>query len=672
MARPAGIHYLRPNHVERSPHRLLVVDTETAPISEAHPERQSLRLWCATLTRRHDCEPSKPRVERYRYHTADELADLIGTLARSDSALWVACHNLNFDLAVTELPVRLTARGWRITEAALTTDDPWFRASLGSRRVTVVDSWSYLPASVDQLGAILSCPKAKMPPYSAPDAEWWPYCERDVEIVTRGMIQLMDWWDAGGFGNWSLTGPATGWSSYRHRKPTPRVLVDPDPAAREFEAAAITGGRRYVQRVGKMPAGLYADLDMTTAHLTVMQAERLPCRRIRHFESMAVDDPHLTAAWLDVMAECELVTTSPRYPWRSPSGVFYPVGRFRTVLAGPELREAARRGELASIGPGYIYATSRHMQEWAGWIASILSPDSTETPPAVRLAAKSWSRAVPGKWDGHTSEVIERRPDARPGWLAEHGFIHTGHRKADFLLVGGERWTIARDLWSDDAFPAVLAWIQSYTRVALGRLIDTLGPAVLSANTDGAIVDVDAVPAGSTPYQPERTAATADRLRWLDWRMDELSDVTAPFTLRIKSAFGRLEILSPQHLVTGRVRHFAGVPARARRDRRGRFVFTSWPKLHVQIERPHGPTYATRQRTVRVDHVPPAGWLYVDGRVAPVRLDWPFAVIPGHWSGTGWLWDGRELAPAIYQHPLLRPLLATEPAQDGPRRAVAS
>ncbi len=668
MTRPAVIHYLRPNHVERSPHRLLVFDTETRPVNMQTPDTQTLRLWSAKLTRRHGHEPNKPRAERFHGHTPDDIADLITSLGRSDSALWVMAHNLNFDLAVTELPVRLADRGWRITDAALTTDDPWFRATKGSHRLTVTDSWSYLPAAVEHIGELLSMPKMRMPDYSAEDAQWWPYCDRDVDIVTAAITQLMDWWDDGHYGNWSLTGASTGFSSYRHMQPAPRVLIDPDPDARALEADAITGGRRFTNRVGKMPRGLYADLDIETAHLQVMRSFRLPFRRIKSFDSLAVDDVHLRTDWTDILASVTVEVSSPRYPLRTTHGVFYPVGRFTTTLAGPEIREAAKRGELRAIGHGWLYATSPHMRYWADWIAGLLDTSDDSTPPAVRLAAKSWSRSVPGKWDGHTSEVVHREPDLRPGWLVEHGWIHDGRRKADFLLVGGEQWTIARDLWSDDAFPAILAFIQSHTRVALGRLLDALGPAALSHNTDGAIVDVDAMPGSLTPFQPVPEAAPADRLRWLDAACVDLSAVIAPFRVRVKSACHNLTVISPQHVIMGRKRKLSGIPAGAKRDRRGRYVFRSWPKLHTQIAKTHGPQYTTRQRTVNLSNVPPAGWLWDDSTVTPVLMAGSTLVAFLRRPRPEAAESAAALAPPSRQHALLRPLLPPEPASE-PRRA---
>lgn len=664
MNRPAKVHWLRENHQERSPHRVLVVDTETSPLDPDQPERQVLRLWCARLERRRGVDPGKARLTDYAGTSADELAALIDGLARSDHALWLFTHNLNFDLAVTELPVRLVELGWRVTESALTTDSPWCRMAKGSRRLAIADTFSWLPTSLEKIGQLIGKRKLRLPDAADPEAAWLARCRRDVLITHLALAQVMDWWDAGHYGNWSITGPATGWSSYRHRRPAPKVLVDPDPEARELEARAISGGRRQANHIGRLPTGLYADLDLATAHLTVMAECRLPFRRVRSFDSLPLDDGHLRAVALDILAECEVETRVPRYPWNSGAGIFYPVGRFSTVLAGPELRDAARRGELRRIGHGYVYGMAPHMADWARWCASLLAIETPDIPPAVRLMAKHWTRSVPGKWAGHASEVVERVPDPRPGWHLEHGFLSDGRRPASFLLVGGERWTVVSDQWADDAFPAVLAWVQSYTRVAMGRIMDALGPAVVTGNTDGALVDVDRALTLDGLRAPRGGASPTRKLQALDAYCVGLDPELAPFMVRVKAAASSVTVISPQHLILDRKRRLSGIPQRAQTLGKGRYRFTQWPKLKVQLQRELPVGYTTQRRTVDLSAVPVAGWLWANGDVTPIELDGERIVplLDTHLSAQ--LDPAHRLAPRQRQHPLLRRAILTWPEGD--------
>lgn len=663
MRRPAKTHWLRENAQERSPRRVLYFDTETLPLDPSGRGRQVLRLWSALLVRRRGIDPRKPRRETFDGFGADELAALVEAQARADVSLWIVSHNLNFDLAVTALPVLLTDRGWRITEGALTADSPWCRLAKGSRRVTITDSWSYLPAGVETLGQLVGLRKLSLPDWDDSTEAWQARCQRDVAIIAKALGQLMDWWDEHHLGNWSLTGPATGWSSYRHRRPAPRVLIVPDPEARALESRAVTGGRRQVWSLGPQPSGLYADLDIATAHLTAMSECALPFRRLRHFPALELDDRRLDSRVVDILAECEVETGTPRYPWDSGKGVFYPVGRFTTVLAGPELREARRRGELRRIGPGWTYGMSHHMADWARWLATLIDQDNRDVPPAVRLAAKHWSRCVPGKWAGHTSEVVDRRPDPRPGWAVERGFLATGRRHADFLRVGGELWTIVRDEWADDAFPAILAWIQSYTRVSLGRLLDQLGTAPLACNTDGVVVNVDRVPLAPGRTLGDQPLSLTHKLQQLDILLAGWDQLTAPFVVRIKGAAGAVQVISPQHLILDDERRLAGIPRKAQVLGGGRYRFTQWPRLRVQLQRDLPAGYTALEVTRDLQHVPPTGWLLDTGEVVPAHV-WPGPA--GDSVSAPW-WASRDpeagLAPLERQHPVLRAVLAREQPQ---------
>jgi hypothetical protein len=671
MKRPSTTHWLRENAQERSPRRVLFVDTETVPLSPEHQDRQVLRLWSARLIRRRGVDPKKPRVEDWDGRTAAELAELVASQTRSDASLWLMTHNLNFDLAVTALPVLLTEAGWRITEGALTSDSPWCRMAKGSKRLTITDSWSYLPAGVESIGQLIGLRKLALPDWEDDDDAWWRRCRRDVQIIAKAIGQLMDWWDDGHYGNWSLTGPATGWSSYRHRRPAPRVLIQPDESARALEARAVTGGRRQVWRLGPQPGGLYADLDMATAHLTAMSERVLPYRRLRRFDRLEPDDPRLRSTIVDVLAECEVEVQTPRYPWDSGRGVFYPIGRFHTVLAGPELREAARRGELRSIGAGWSYGMSPHMADWARWLAGLIDASRKDVPPAVRLIAKHWSRCVPGKWAGHTSEVLERRPDPRPGWAVERGYLAAGRRPADFLRVGGETWTIVRDEWADDAFPAILAWIQSYTRVALGRLIDALGTAPLACNTDGVVVNVDEIPLGIDGNLGSRPLSMTHKLQQLDLLCSGWDQTIAPFQVRIKGAAGAVQVISPQHLILDDEHRLAGIPRKAQVLGQGRYRFTQWPKLRVQLQRELPAGYTNIDVTRDLAHIPPTGWLLESGDVVPAMV-WPGddgdQVAPPWWVGRH---PDDRLADAGRQHPVLRAVLERETRQDQGQGALS-
>lgn len=614
-------HWLRVNHLEKSPRYLLFFDTETVPVSAERQNEWRLRLWAARLVRRRSYQPKRPREERFRGKTADELADLVDSLARSDTGLWLVAHNVGFDLAVTALPATLAHRGWRITESALTSDDPWCRMAKGTRRITIVDSWSWLPAPLAKIGEVVGTEKPPLPATDDPEADWWERCEADVEILTQAYLEVLDWWDRQKAGHWSVTGPATGWSSLRHMLWGHRILVVPDPDRRAFEAHAIYGGRRDVTRVGKLPPGLYVDIDLALAHLTAMAECRLPFRPVKPFEKVDVDNPLLDNPLVGIIAECLVSTTEPRYPLRTPRGIWHPVGRFWTVLAGPEINEARRRGDLRAIGRGWWYAMGHYHRPWALWIASLLDDRTEDVPDLVRLMAKHWSQCVAGKWAGHTSRIVRRRPTVLPGWHVERGILAETGTPVDFLTIAGEELTIARDEWSDDAFPAILAYIQSYTRVALNRLLDAFEPYWLVCNTDGLIVDALAFFEGQVG-DLSNLASIDEVVNTIDDILHRrINPLIAPFTARIKQVSQHLTILSPQHVLLDAERKLAGIPPRAKAIGPYQYRFDTWPKLKVQLTRPSWRLYRQETRIVDLSRLPVPRWRGTDDVCRPIAVD---------------------------------------------------
>ena len=612
-------HYLRPNHREASPHRVLVFDTETQPHHVGGEILQTLACWATRLVLRHESAGNNVDAATAEGTTADALADVLEAAATESATLWVFAHNLGFDLAVTRLPVLLIERGWTLTMHALASDAPWARFRKGKTRITMTNSASYLPVSVAALAPLVGQTKQPLPP-----ADDLPglleRCRSDVEITTAALIELMDWWDDSALGNWSLTGPGTGWSAYRHQPSMVNVLINPDPDALAFERRALLAGRREAWRVGELPRGYYLDLDIEHAHLSAAASMPLPYQRMTRFDSLPLDSQYLTLQSLDVLAECEIETETPRYPVQLPHGLFYPVGRFRTVLAGPEIREAAARGELRAIGEGYVYRVGAHMARWGRWLVDCMSSEENPASDVVRVAVKGWSRSVPGRWASHTSEVIAEYPDVRPGWHLEHGTWMPERWPVSYLTVAGTQYVLRRDVEGENSFPAVLAWIQSYTRVWLGRIVDLAGPAAVQCNTDGMIVDAARLASyhGIQRRGPVPKAATAERQ--LSEVLTALNEAIAPARVRVKHTSQTVRVIGAQHVVLDHERRLSGVPREATEIADLKFRYWSWPSLQGQLLRGDSAGFRQQQLEADLSHVPLNRWVLADGTTRPVRL----------------------------------------------------
>ena len=655
--RSVPVHYLRGNAAERVPRRLVVFDTESRSTFSGDHEYHTLRLWC--LRRFHRKRQGDPWIEDLAQagKSREGLANVIEGFARTTAATWVYAHNLSFDLTISGLIDVLTGRGWKITQHALTSEQPWLRLARGKKRLTIADSGSLFRCSVEELGRSLGMGKPQLPTDDDGYLTWLARCMADVAIVVKGLQQAMAWWYANNLGNWTVTGPGLGWNAYRHLWPPASVVIDPEPAARALERTAIAGGFRWQGVHGEMVRRPVADVDLVHAHLSVAQGYPLPRRRLAHFTSLRTDDPMLCTERQGTLARALVRVGEPRYPCRIGGELWYPTGMFWTVLAGPELVDAQGRGALVRIGEGYRYLLDRTMLGWANWVAGMLDCPELAPPPAAYRMVKAWSRSVPGRWAVRASELWDSTPTPLGGTEITLGRLHPSGERLATVQAGGKVDRYILDVEGDNSFPAVLAWIQAWTRVHLLRLLETYGGCFLAANTDGAILDLEAV----------------RRLEWDTWGPDlengqpygeiagslpeNLSAFTLPLTVALKRQSPWIKVLGPAHVVMEDERRLSGIPRRAVETEPGVFGFETWPGLRTQYARGAPDAYVQGARRVNLNHMAPQGWLLTNGTVTPLVV---YTGSEGELTGhvpDDYGPESRGLAPLECQHPMLQRLV---------------
>lgn len=638
---PNRVHRLRQNHREWSPPQVMFFDTETYREDCAEGEAHTLRLWTARLDVRRDRYAGNLGTATGYGFTVSELADQLDIWTEGQRCLWVYAHNLSFDLAVTRLPAELHSRGWEVTGHAVSSDSPWLRMKRGTCVLTFADSWGWLRAPLSAIGADVGYVKPDLPDWDDSDTAWLARCEGDTEILARAMLQLMAWWDAEQLGSWTLTGSAGGWNTWRHRTTVALPLIVPGDDQLAADRQAIYGGRRQAFRHGRLDRGPYTLLDFKSAYPTIAATRTLPAARQGNFDSLPVDSPLVCSPDYGIIAQVEVDTRSSRYPVRVNGRVAYPVGRFRTVLAGPEIAEARDRGELVAIGAGWLHRLSPHMAEWAQWVLRCTADDNADVPRVCQRAVKHWGRAVIGKtaakgWQVRPLETLGGTGwDYRPAWNAELG------APSHLVDVCGRAAEVISDGNADNAYPAILAWVESWTRVYLSRAIDALWPlGVITCDTDGLIV------AGAEGW--EDALATAD---------------TGLLTLRRKGTYDSMRVLGPQHTEAPGARKMAGIPATAEPAQDGKLRALLWPKLAGQMQLRPGNTEAAYIRpwqtyTLAESYV--TGYVANNGAVAPLRAAICNA---GQTHLIPWVQDDSGVFPKELQASHLREIIRPLPAE---------
>lgn len=657
MPNEPAVHYLRPAKQTRTPARLYVLDTETKPVAEGDREVYALRLWASAFI---DRAQHGARTHLWRWSdgtTARGLAASIDRAARKHGSLWVYAHNLGFDLATTRLPEHLITLGWTVGDFALSGDTPWMKLRKGHNVLTMCDSVSLWRVPLSELAELLGTPKPPLPADDDLRRAWLRRCRADVSVLARALCQAMDWFDTAGPGTWSLSGPATGWAGMKARIPAKTVVIDPDEDARALDRTAMYGGRRQVWRVGTFRGRRYLELDIVAAYPSVAGFLPVPTARGVRFGHVPLDHKIWDDETVGMLAACTVECDTPRYPLEYGGVKFYPTGRFRTVLAGPELAEARRRGELVSVGAGQAHRVAPVLAEWSRWLASVRDGGTSRAPDVVRLAARAWGRTVIGRWGTHSWSRTELGPAPDGRWRYEPGVVAETGAPAGTVDLGGRRWWCEQGDGAYDAYPAVTAWIESAVRVALSRLIEAAGPGcVVQCNTDGMIVSASALGtrAGGGTLRPPGRLSGAERTAWC---VNALSLAIAPLRVAVKRSTTNLTVLGPQHVIISGQRKLSGIPADAEQDESLAYTFRSWPGLTWQLQEGDERGYTRPLVVRRVDGPYPAGWVLDDGTVWPpaatVTADGRTRLLA--WHDTPGRPAGRVLAGP--QHPVLDDLI---------------
>lgn len=596
--RTVPIHNLRPNETTWTPAAVAFFDTETISEDNGSTETHQLRCWAAQLTVRRDKRKTVTRDDRDTGIYGADLATLLGEWSHTHPTLWVYAHNLSFDLTTSMITTHLAADGYTVTEFAVDSPSPFVKMKRGRSVITFADSFSWLPVKLSDVAATMGTLKPPLPANDGELSDWLYRCEQDVTILNLAMCAIMQWWDTRELGRWSITGSSSGWNVMRHKIDARRFTINPDPAGLASDRSAIYGGRRGIARTGPLKAGSYAELDFTSAYPVIAASLPLPLERMAHFESLPVDHRWVTSDRHGIIARCVINTGNPRWPARANRRVWYPVGQYETTLAGPDIAEAAAMGALISIGDGYVHRLGHALKPWADWCLSVAAGADELAPAVAQLTAKHWGRAEIGKWAQRGYETVEVGPAPTRGWDCTEAWHHTAGTHATIIDFDGRRWEATASRDGDNCYPAVLAWVEAYVRVRLGRLIDALpAGATLTWDTDGLLVDLTTL--GDCPYQTIKTG---------------------PLTARIKNVYQTAELIGPQHMILDGRHRFAGVPASAQPGGDGRLYATLWPKLAWQMHHSQPGTYTRPVQPYRIAGTYAPGWVLADGAVVPVEL----------------------------------------------------
>jgi hypothetical protein len=479
-------HLIKRARVARFPARILCLGWDTEPV----PGREGAMVacdrlveWCAALLRgrRGAYRASGPVGGKC---TASLRQHLI-SLTRAREPLWLITPHAARLMSLAGLWGHLAGSD---LDGVVLSDPPTIlpmRLATGCGVLTVLDSrnhgWVPPPSCTgpDHVASAL--------------AQWVSACSRLLSAERLGGL--------------CRTAGAQAWHSWRYAHLDHLVEVHTHGPTLSLERAAYGPGRCECYRIGRVEGPVY-HLDAHALYPHLLHMHDLPRVRL----GFMVNPPGAFAEWLTAthctIAEVEIETAEPLAPYQARPGapVVWPVGRWRTTLAGPELASLISRGAIRHWCRLAWYASGPIGRSYAEHMIRLRdqSPRGDVASSWLKLVAN----CLPGRW----GQSLSRWEDA--SWLPCHPpwdawTVPDGRGGIDrWRSLGWRTQREVRGQWGPEAVPAAAAYTVSLGRAWLWRVMEAAGRGeVIYCDTDGVMVSraghdrlaASGVPLGAAP-----------------------------------------------------------------------------------------------------------------------------------------------------------------------------
>lgn len=624
-------HRMKANHSNALPRYLVCVDTETKRMQTDELARHfshTLRCGVAMYSRLRGTDFDEPKVKTFQ-HT-DTFWRWFRSLLRPNYTVWIVAHNVLFDLRVlgftheleNVLDVRDSPRSKRHKDpfdpenphrlAICVLDSP--PTIVGMRNVKTDGRWialdtlNWFRLPLSDIGKSLGLPKLSIDFDACTTPELLAYCTRDCEIVFSAMKNLITFVREERLGMFSYTVASQAMHAYRHRFGTSAIFYHDNQEIKQLERKSYFGGRTECFRIGKIEGDAW-HYDINGLYPSVMRDNEYPIKLIRCEKRDHFLDLEPAIDWKRSIAEVELWTDRSLYPLRNGPVAIYPVGKFRTVLAGPELKIAHDAGEIMRIRSWAEYETAPIFTYWVDELWKLRNRYKAEGNEAWELLVKNLMNSLFGKF-GQLSPAWIERPDILPDlplWTWIETEQSTGKR-VKFRSIG---WQVQQEVErkeSANTLVAIPAFVTAYARLRMNYLRWVAGNnATYYQGVDSLIVGREG---------KERLEAAG-----------ELSDTTLG-KLRLDLWSDDAEVLGCMDYRIGSKVITAGMARRGEYDAEGRFLqrlFSAPSDLFVGSGVAHvEETMVEFRKTPRYTK----GIRQPDGWVAPLALELPLTDSP--------------------------------------------
>lgn len=346
-----------------------------------------------------------------------------------------------------------------------------------------------------------------------------------INVFVRQLAAVVK---AAKLGSLKTTAASQAMHAYRHRFMRGIILVHANHDVLALERAAMYAGRCEAWTVNRRVDRLY-HLDFNSFYPSVACGESMPARLAGHTMACVPNPKQLATDGFLTISEVTIDAKDPIYPLRfreklhgpncylasdrdfksrlRDNDVFYPTGRFRTTLCGPELAMAYELEEVRLVHQTAWYEPSELFTGWSSATAEMERWCKDNAVKGVVEFVKRLRNCLFGKW-GQWNWTWTAAPweAAKSEFDCWYGPDPDTGGTARYRSIGGYVQVERNHGESHDSCPAISAWVYSLARRKLWA-------AIACAGQDNVhYMDADSLWVNHTGF------AALDAAGWLDQR----------------------------------------------------------------------------------------------------------------------------------------------------------
>jgi len=506
-------HVLQPNDSNALPRYIVAVRTEAIPCQA--PDRPGrfanrFRLGAAVAARYQ--RDKMTACGQFPFNNSAHFWDYLYSLTRQNYTTWLVGHNILHDLRRLDFTTQLTCgnmgldspRRVRKTQSSESESarsggicciqQPptiiGFRVASTQGRVICVDLLNWFPENLADISRLANWQIRERPLPHESVLEWHEYSAQIANAILHTFAELMAWVKDNDLGMFRYTAAAQSMSAFRHRFMRTKVFIHDNLVCKKFERTAYYGGRTECYRIGGFTHDVW-QYDVQSMYPSIMGKCVVPVKLLDYTHTEKYDVPAVDMDWQNSIAEVVVRTDEAIHPVRRRGYCVFPVGVFRTVLAGSELFRAYRRGHILSVASTARYETAILFADFVYELWHMRQRYKSDGNELYDAFAKKILNSLYGKW-AQQSEEWERRPqiEAPAPWSTWANYCMGRPGKRTFRSFGWATEELVGRGEIASSFPAVSAFITAAARCKMDYLRHVAGQDnVLYQGSDAILVD---------------------------------------------------------------------------------------------------------------------------------------------------------------------------------------